>query len=90
MPVIIYAPVLRGKNMNEPLRLRPDYWDASVSVMAVNSDPVVTLLSPDTVWGDGIALHKMGEDSRTHTFSVPPPMIQVIRQVRWVLYIVGG
>ena len=29
----------------------PDYWDASISVMHVNSDPVVALLSPDTVQG---------------------------------------
>ena len=72
MPVIICAPVLRGEDMDEPLRVWPDYWDASVSVVDVNSDPVVVLLSPDTVRGDGIALHKVNKDSRTHAFSVLP------------------
>ena len=40
--------------------------------MDVNSDPVMALLSPDTVQGDGIALHKVEEDSRTNVFSVLP------------------
>ena len=66
--MIIVAPVVRGNDMYEPLRVRPDYWDASVSVMHVNSDPVVALLSPDTVRGDEIALH-----CRTNEFSVLPP-----------------
>ena len=53
--------------------MRPDYCNASVSVMDVNSDPVVALLSPDTVRGDGIALHKVEEDSQNQVISVPPP-----------------
>ena len=57
MPVIICAPVLRGSDMDEPLRLRPDSWDATVSVTDINSDPVVDLWTPDTVRSDGIALH---------------------------------
>ena len=40
--------------------------------MHVNSEPVVALLSPDTVWGDEIALHQLEEDCRTDTFSVLP------------------
>ena len=51
LPVIICALVFRGKDMDEPLRVRPDCWDASASVMHVNPDPVVALLSPDTVRG---------------------------------------
>ena len=60
--------------MDEPLRVRPDYWDASISVMHVNSDPVVALLSPDTVRGGGdeISLHKVEEDCRSNAFSVLP------------------
>ena len=73
LPVIICATVLRGRDMDEPLRLRLDSWDASVSVTDINSDPVVDLwtpdtvrwdgiaLTPDTVRWDGIALHKVGD-----------------------------
>ena len=49
-----------------------DYWDASVSVMHGDSDPVVTLLSPDTVRGDEIAPHKVEEDCQSNAFSVLP------------------
>ena len=71
-PVIICAPVFRGKDMDELLRVRPDYWDVSVSVMHVTSDPVVALLSPDTVWGDEIALHKVEEDCQSNAVSMLP------------------
>ena len=39
--------------MDESLRVRPDYWSASVSVIHVNSNQVVASLSPDTVQGGG-------------------------------------
>ena len=52
LPVIICAPVLRGKHMDEPLRVWPDNWDASVSVVHVNPYPVVAVLSPETILGD--------------------------------------
>ena len=51
-PVIISALVFREKDMNEPLRVRLDNWDASISVMRVNPDPVVAVLSPETVRGE--------------------------------------
>ena len=73
MPVIICAPVFRGKDMDEPLRVWPNNWDASVSVMHVNPDPVVAVLSPETVWGNEIALHQL-EKCRTNfcVFGAPP------------------
>ena len=42
LPVIVCTLVFRGGggDMDEPLRLRPDSWDASVSVTDINSDPV--------------------------------------------------
>ena len=42
--VIICAPVFRGDDMDESLRVRPDCWDTSVSVIHIDSDPVVALL----------------------------------------------
>ena len=62
LPVIICAPVFRGNDLDVPLRVWPDCWDSSVSVMHGESDPGVALLSPDTVRGDEIALHPLEED----------------------------
>ena len=58
--------------MDEPLRLWPDSWDASVSVTDINSDPVLDFLKPDTVRWERLSLHMAGEDSRTHAFPVLP------------------
>ena len=62
--------MFRGNDLDEPLRVWPDYCDTSVSVMHGDSDPGVALLSPDTVRGDEIALHPLEEDFRTNAFSV--------------------
>ena len=70
LPVIICAPVFRGNDLDKPLRVWPDCWDSSVSVMHGESDPGMALLSPDTVRGEEIALHPLEEDCRTNTFSV--------------------
>ena len=70
LPVIICSPVFRGEGMDEPLRVLPDNWDASVSVVHVNPDPVVVSLSPETVRGNDIVLHQLEEKCRTNTFAV--------------------
>ena len=69
-PVIIGAPVFREKDMNEPLRVRPNNWDASVSVMQVDPYPVVAVLSPETVRNNDIAMHQLEEKCRTNASSV--------------------
>ena len=54
--------------MDEPLRVRPDNWDASVSVMHVDPDPVVAVLSPETVRNNEIAMYQLEEKCRTNAF----------------------
>ena len=53
-------------------RYECDNWDASVSVVHVNPDPDVAVLSPETVWGDEIALNQLEEKCRTNASSVLP------------------
>ena len=56
--------------MDELLRVRSDNWDASVSVMHVDPDPVVALLSPETVRNNDIAMHQLEEKCQTNASSV--------------------
>ena len=52
--------------------MRLDNWNASVLVVHVNPDPVVTVLSPESVRGDEIALHQLEAKCRTNASSVLP------------------
>ena len=72
LPVIDCASVLMEGDMAEPLRLRQDSRDASVSVADINSDPELDFLSPGTVQVEGIILHMEREDSRTDAFRELP------------------
>ena len=57
LPVIDCTSVLSEGDMAEPLRLRQDSWDASVSGADVNSDLLLDFLKPETDRGIGIQLH---------------------------------
>ena len=46
MPVIFGAPVFQGEDMGEPLRVRPDGWSTSGSVLNTHPDPIVAVLGP--------------------------------------------
>ena len=71
-PVIISAPVFREKDMDDPLRVQPDNWDASVSVIHVDPDPVMAVLPPETVRNNEIAMHQLEEKCPTNASSVLP------------------
>ena len=72
LPVTDCASVMMEGDMAEPIRLRQDSWDASVSVANIDSGPVLDFLSPETVWGEGMELHMEREDSRTNDFQELP------------------
>ena len=64
LPVIFGAPMFRGEGMGEPLRVRPDSWSATGSVVLANP---VTVLSPETVRGKEIVFHQLEKKWRTNT-----------------------
>ena len=58
--------------MDEPLRVRLDNWDASVSVMYIDPVPVVAVLSPETIRNNEIHMHQLEEKCLTKVSSVLP------------------
>ena len=72
LPVTDWAYMMVGGEMAEPIRLRQDSWDASVSVADIASGPVMDFLSPETVRGEGMKLHMEREDSRINDFQELP------------------
>ena len=69
LPAIFGASVFWGEDMGELQRARLDSWSASGSVVNTHPDPVVSVLSPKTVWGNEIVLHQSKEKCQTNASS---------------------